>query len=163
MKSRRKEKEEELILLNSEGPVLTAKKAHDDEYVLYDTDNSIVDILNLDEFKDFIYNNVPVTGTDGKDIYYRSHSVDMRAKDADIEVFIKGVESFVPSNTIDGSWISPVKSEKEWQESVLKELFPSYPNGAPRWQYLNGLLHIALEYKKQLDSDDEENEEEENG
>ena len=81
-----------------------------------------------------------------------------------LEIFIKGLQKespFVAFNKEDGSWISPVKSEREWQESILKELFPSYPHGAPRWQYLNGLLHIALEYKEGLETD--ENEEDENG
>jgi hypothetical protein len=85
----------------------------------------------------------------------------MRPDDEDLEIFIKGVQTFVSFNAEDGSWISPIKSEKEWQESVLKELFPSYPHGAPRWQYLNGLLHIALEYKEQMNN--EENDEDENG
>jgi hypothetical protein len=158
---RSKKKSEEIVLLNSEGPILTAKKTDSDEYVLYDREDTIVDILSTIQFTDFIYNNVPLTGTDGKEIYYSSYSRDMRPEDEDLEIFIKGVQTFVSFNAEDGSWISPIKSEREWQESVLKELFPSYPHGAPRWQYLNGLLHIALEYKEGLET--EESEEDENG
>jgi len=143
----------EIELLNSEGPILTAKKTDSDEYVLYDREDTIVDILSTAQFTDFIYHNVPLTGTDGKQIYYDSYSQDMKPDKEYLENFIKGVQK--------GSWISPVKSEREWQESVLKELFPSYPYGAPRWQYLNGLLHIALEYKEGLET--EESEEDENG
>jgi hypothetical protein len=157
----RSKKSEEIELLNSEGPILTAKKTDADEYVLYDREDTIVDILSTSQFTDFIYNNVPLTGTDGKQIYYSSYPRDMRPDDEDLEIFIKGVQTFVSFNAEDGSWISPIKSEKEWQESVLKELFPSYPHGAPRWQYLNGLLHIALEYKEQMNN--EENDEDENG
>jgi hypothetical protein len=157
----RSKKSEEIELLNSEGPILTAKKTDADEYVLYDREDTIVDILSTSQFTDFIYNNVPLTGTDGKQIYYGSYPRDMKPEKEDLEIFIKGVQTFVSFNAEDGSWISPIKSEKEWQESVLKELFPSYPHGAPRWQYLNGLLRIALEYKEQADN--EENDEDENG
>ena len=158
---RSKKDTKEIELLNSEGPILTAKKTDSDEYVLYDREDTIVDILSTSQFTDFIYNNVPLTGTDGKPIYYDSYSSNMKPGKEDLEIFIKGIQNFVAFNTEDGSWISPVKSEKEWQESVLKELFPSYPYGAPRWQYLNGLLHIALEYKEGLET--EENYEDENG
>jgi hypothetical protein len=137
MKSRKKDKDPEIVLLNSEGPILKAKKAHADEYVLYDEDDSIIDILNLEEFNNFIYNNVPVTGTNGKEIYYGSYNKDMKPPKEDIEIFIKGIQTFIPFNAQDGSWLSPVKTEREWQESVLKELFPSYPNAAPR---LNAII-----------------------
>jgi hypothetical protein len=157
----RSKKSDEIVLLNSEGPILKAKKTDSDEYVLYDKEDTIVDILSTSQFTDFIYNNVPLTGTDGKEIYYDSYSLDMKPEKEDLEIFIKGAQTFVAFNEEDGSWISPIKSEKEWQESVLKELFPSYPHGAPKWQYLNGLLHIALEYKEGLET--EENYEDENG
>lgn len=157
----RSKKSDEIVLLNSEGPILKAKKTDSDEYVLYDREDTIVDILSTSQFTDFIYHNVPLTGTDGKPIYYDSYSRDMKPEKEDLEIFIKGIQNFVAFNAEDGSWISPIKSEKEWQESVLKELFPSYPHGAPRWQYLNGLLHIALEYKEGLET--EENYEDENG
>ena len=157
----RSKKSNEIELLNSEGPILKAKKTDSDEYVLYDKEDTIVDILSTRQFTDFVYNNVPLTGTDGKEIYYDSYPKDTKPEKEDLEIFIKGVQTFVAFNAEDGSWISPVKIEKEWQESVLKEIFPSYPHGAPRWQYLNGLLHIALEYKEELETD--ENEEDENG
>ena len=151
-------------LLNSEGPILKAKKTDADEYVLYDKEDTIVDILSTAQFTDFIYHNVPLTGTDGKQICYGSYSQSMKPNKEYLENFIKGIQKgspFVAFNEEDESWISPVKSEREWQESVLKELFPSYPHGAPRWQYLNGLLHIALEYKEGLETDGSE--EDENG
>ena len=160
----RSKKINEIELLNSEGPILTAKKTDSDEYVLYDNEDTIVDILSTSQFTDFIYHNVPLMGTDGKPIYYGSYSQSMKPEKEDLEIFIKGLQKespFVAFNKEDGSWISPVKSEREWQESILKELFPSYPHGAPRWQYLNGLLHIALEYKEGLETDGSE--EDENG
>jgi hypothetical protein len=160
----RSKKSNEIELLNSEGAILKAKKTDPDEYVLYDKEDTIVDILSTSQFTDFIYHNVPLTGTDGKQIYYDSYPQSMKPNNEYLENFIKGIKKespFVAFNEEDGSWISPVKSEKEWQESVLKELFPSYPHGAPRWQYLNGLLHIALEYKEELETDGSE--EDENG
>ena len=53
---------------------------------------------------------------------------------------------FVKFDNIDGQWLSPVKSEREWQEQKLVEIFGHYPNASPKWQYLNGLIQIALEH-----------------
>lgn len=55
-------------------------------------------------------------------------------------------EHFHKADTIDGQWLSLVKSEREWQEEKLAEIFHHYPNASPRWQYMNGLIHMALEY-----------------
>jgi hypothetical protein len=74
----RSKKSDEIVLLNSEGPILKAKKTDSDEYVLYDKEDTIVDILSTSQFTDFVYNNVPLTGTDGKQIYYYSYPPDMK-------------------------------------------------------------------------------------
>lgn len=58
-------------------------------------------------------------------------------------------EHFIESDDIDGTWLSPIKSEREWQEQKLVEIFGHYPNASPRWQYMNGLIHIALKYIEQ--------------
>jgi len=55
-------------------------------------------------------------------------------------------EHFHKADTIDGQWLSLVKSEREWQEEKLAEIFHHYPNASPRWQYMNGLIHMALGY-----------------
>jgi hypothetical protein len=44
----------------------------------------------------------------------------------------------------DAYWLSSSKKEREWQEEKLKEIFEHYPNAAPRYQYLNGLIQMAL-------------------
>ena len=44
----------------------------------------------------------------------------------------------------DAYWLSPIKKEREWQEEKLREIFEHYPNAAPRYQYLTGLIQIAL-------------------
>ena len=64
--------------------------------------------------------------------------------------------TFVPSDNIDGTWLSPVRSEREWQEAKLVELFGHYPNASPRWQYMNGLIIDNLEYRKLMSEDEEE-------
>jgi len=163
-----KKKDKEIDLLNSEGPILKAKKTETDEYVLYDQEDSIVDILSHADFIDFIYNSKPVIGTDGNPIIYSSYSQDMKPEKEDIEIFIKGLPTFLSFKGEDGQWISPIAEEREWQEDVLKELFPSYPNGAPKWQYMNGLLQIALRYKESieidpLETDDNQEDDDENG
>lgn len=57
--------------------------------------------------------------------------------------------AFIKSDNVDGQWLSPVASERKWQEEKLVEIFGHYPNASPRWQYLNGLIQIASEYMKQ--------------
>jgi hypothetical protein len=53
--------------------------------------------------------------------------------------------AFHKADTIDGQWLSPVKEEREWQEQKLLEIF-GHENAGPRWQYMNGLIDMALEY-----------------
>jgi len=160
-----KNKDPEIVLLNSEGPVLKAKGSNDGSYVLYDTEDSIVEILNLDGFIGFIFGNKPVKYTDGREFIFNKFSTGMRTKKSDIIKFI--ILSEKNSAGLD-TWISPSTEEREWQEDALKELFPSYPNGAPKWQYMNGLLQIALRYKESIEIDpieteDTEEEDDENG
>jgi hypothetical protein len=65
------------------------------------------------------------------------------------------MSTFIKPDDVDGQWLSPTPSEREWQEQKLKEIFPSYPNGCQKWQYLNGLIQFALEYTE-LTKDEEE-------
>ena len=62
--------------------------------------------------------------------------------------------AFHKADTVDGQWLSLVKSEREWQKQKLLEIF-GHENAGPRWQYLNGLIHIALKYIE-LTKDEEE-------
>jgi hypothetical protein len=159
----RSKKDNIITLLNSEGPYLKAKNAEDGDFVLYDYEDSIVEILNTKQFVDFIFNDSIVTYTDGKKIKYKDFSTSSRANRGELARFMFGKSvstGFLDFSKIDGQWLSPVPEEREWQEDVLKEIFPSYPNGAPRWQYLNGLLQIALRYKEQIEIDPEINYEE---
>ena len=50
------------------------------------------------------------------------------------------VESAVVS---DSEWLSPNDEERAMQVSKLKDLFPSYPAGGVKWQYMNDLLEMA--------------------
>lgn len=166
-------KNTDLVLVNIEGPFLKVKKAEDGDYVLYDNEDSIVDILSYKKFVDFIFNDLSLIYTDGREIKYKDFSPSSRANRGELARFMfgKGVSrSFLEFSKIDGQWLSPVPEEREWQEDALKELFPSYPNSAPRWQYLNGLLQIALIYKEQMEidhgnskSDNSEEDDDENG
>jgi hypothetical protein len=54
-------------------------------------------------------------------------------------------ESFIKFDKLDGQWLSPIPSEREWQKQKLLEIF-QHENAGPRWQYLNGLIDIALQY-----------------
>jgi len=155
-----KNKEPEIVLLNSEGPVLKGKGGYDGSYVLYDDGDSIVEILNLDEFIGFIFSNKSIKYNDGREFIFSKFSPDMRAKKKDIIKFIIEAEKNILYSNFkseeDDHWISPAQEEKEWQEDVLKEIFPSYPNAAHKWQYMNGLLQIALRYKESIQIDPRE-------
>ena len=62
---------------------------------------------------------------------------------------------FHKADTLDGQWLSPVKTEREWQRQKLLEIF-GHEDAAPRWQYMNGLIDIALEYIELTKEQDEE-------
>ena len=165
-------KDKEIVLVNIEGPILKAKRSEEDEYVLYDSEDSIVDILNHKRFVDFIFNDLSITYTDGKNIKYKDFAPKDRANRGELSRFMFGPgvsKGFLEFSKMDGQWLSPVPEEREWQEDALKEIFPSYPEGAPRWQYMNGLIQISLRYKEQIEIDHgnsidlEETEDDENG
>jgi hypothetical protein len=65
-------------------------------------------------------------------------------------------EHFLKADTVDGQWLSPVKSERAWQEEKLVEIFHHYPMACPRWQYMNGLIDMALRYIKLTQEKDED-------
>lgn len=137
-----------IVLLNSEGPVLTAKKNDEGKFLLYDTDEVLIEELNQKEFIDFVYNKRSITYTDGEKIVYTNKPLTMRANRGELTRFVygEGVKThFVEFDKTDGQWLSPVPSEREWQEEALQFIFGHYPNASPRWQYLNGLIHIALQ------------------
>lgn len=64
-------------------------------------------------------------------------------------IFLNQMKKIInKADTIDGQWLSPVPSEREWQEEKLIEIFGHYPTASPKWQYMNGLIQIALEHIK---------------
>ena len=143
----------EIVLLNSEGPVITVKKDNED-FLLYDTKNELIEILNQKEIIDVVYNGRSII-LDGKEIVYSNTPLSMRANRGELTRFIygDGVKThFVEFDKMDGQWLSPVPSEREWQYKALEKIFPNFPNNSPRWQYLNALLHMGL---KNVDGGDE--------
>jgi hypothetical protein len=66
------------------------------------------------------------------------------------------VKTTFVSDDINGQWLSPVRTEREWQEGKLVELFGHYPNASPRWQYMNNLIIDSIEYRKLMSEDEEE-------
>jgi hypothetical protein len=68
------------------------------------------------------------------------------------KVYIEnGIVNVKPNDLHDSKnpWLSPIESERKWQEEKLVEIFYHYPNASPKWQYMNGLIQIALEHIKQ--------------
>lgn len=56
--------------------------------------------------------------------------------------------AFVKKDDVDGEWLSPVATERAWQEEQLVNIFGHYPNASPRWQYMNGLIQNSLQAER---------------
>ena len=63
-------------------------------------------------------------------------------------------QTFSKPDNVDGQWLSPVPTERAWQEEKLVEIFGHYPTASPRWQYMNGLIQNSLD-AKQMYSEEE--------
>ena len=46
---------------------------------------------------------------------------------------------------VSNSWLSPIESERNWQENHIKKIWEGYPNICPNWQILNGLIRFSCE------------------
>jgi hypothetical protein len=57
-------------------------------------------------------------------------------------------ETFIKTDNFDRQWLSPVATERDWQEEKLVEIFGHYPNASPKWQYMNGLIQNSLDAKQ---------------
>jgi hypothetical protein len=67
---------------------------------------------------------------------------------ADKTITVKRQETFTKPDNVDGQWLSPVPTERAWQEEKLVEIFGHYPTASPRWQYMNGLIQNSLDAKQ---------------
>lgn len=65
-----------------------------------------------------------------------------------------GVCTFIKADTTDGQWLSPVATERVWQEKQLVNIFGHYPNASPRWQYMNGLIQNSLQTERMYTYDE---------
>jgi hypothetical protein len=63
-------------------------------------------------------------------------------------------ETFIKTDNVDGQWLSPVPTERAWQEEKLVEIFEHYPNASPKWQYMNGLIQNSLDAKQMYNEED---------
>jgi hypothetical protein len=86
----------------------------------------------------------PKQDTVGKEFY----------ESADKVITVKRQETFIKPDNVDGQWLSPVPTERAWQEEKLVEIFGHYPTASPRWQYMNGLIQNSLD-AKQMYSEEE--------
>ncbi len=64
------------------------------------------------------------------------------------EIDDKEQQSFTKPDDTDGQWLSPIPSERQWQEEQLINIFEHYPNASPKWQYMNGLIQNSLDIKE---------------
>ena len=70
----------------------------------------------------------------------RQHVIDLMRLDEQ--------ETFIKPDTIDGQWLSPVPTERQWQEERLREITGHYPTASPKWQYMNGLIQNSLDARE---------------
>ena len=64
--------------------------------------------------------------------------------------------TFVKTDKVDGEWLSPIATERAWQEEQLVNIFGHYPNASPRWQYMNGLIQNSLQQERMYSEEDME-------
>jgi hypothetical protein len=88
----------------------------------------------------------------------RLHEQDTVGKEfyesADKTITVYRQETFIKTDNVDGQWLSPVPTERAWQEEKLVEIFGHFPTASPRWQYMNGLIQNSLD-AKQMYSEEE--------
>ena len=77
-----------MVLLNSEGPILTALRAEANEYVVYDTDDSIVAVLTLDEIQEFVHGTMILVDSFGKEWRYAEQPGSMKPDLRELDMFI---------------------------------------------------------------------------
>lgn len=88
---KRSRRDKVITLLNSEGPVLTALKADIDEFVIYDKEDSIVDILDTDKMFAFTRGELILNGP-LQDYHYSSYPGSMKPNLKELDEFI-GVDT----------------------------------------------------------------------
>lgn len=74
-------------LLNSEGPLLWVLKHSDEEYVVYDKEDGIVDILTQNEIQSFVHGNLVLNGEFGP-YKYSEYPGDMKPDLKKLDEFI---------------------------------------------------------------------------
>lgn len=88
---KRSRRDNSITLLNSEGPVLTALKADADEFVIYDKEDSIVDILDADKMFAFTRGELILNGP-LQDYHYTRYPGSMKPNLKELDEFI-GVDT----------------------------------------------------------------------
>jgi len=88
---KRSQRDKGITLLNSEGPVLTALKSDTGEFVIYDTEDSIVDILDNEQMYKFTRGKLILHGPLG-DYHYSSYPGSMKPDLKKLDEFI-GVDT----------------------------------------------------------------------
>jgi len=90
---KRSQRDKGITLLNSEGPVLSALKSDTGEFVIYDTEDSIVDILGSERMFAFTRGELTLHGPLG-DYHYSSYPGSMKPD-------LKKLDEFIGVNTTD--------------------------------------------------------------
>ena len=55
-------------------------------------------------------------------------------------------EELINEKENNNPWLSPIESERKWQEDHIRKIWTGYPNISPNWQILNGLIRFSCEH-----------------
>ena len=58
---------------------------------------------------------------------------------------LEEVQQALNKAAVSNPWLSPIESERAWQEKHIKKIWEGYPNSCPNWQVMNGLITLACE------------------
>ena len=104
-----------------------------------------------DNYSSRVCNHHPETCT------CRDWDINEKPKQETLEEVAENLEeqsTFVKTDNVDGEWLSPIATERAWQEEQLVNIFSHYPNASPRWQYMNGLIQNSLQQERMYSEED---------
>jgi hypothetical protein len=88
MKNPRNNYKSKLVLVNSEGPIITAKKTHRNSYEIFDQWGALLDVWSQENIEDFVYKRLSITDTHIRTWIYPELSEGMKASPEKIKEFL---------------------------------------------------------------------------
>tara|TARA_R110000822_G_scaffold19035_1_gene62259 strand:- start:522 stop:818 length:297 start_codon:yes stop_codon:yes gene_type:complete len=80
-----------------------------------------------------------------EELLFEVYEKGLQQETTDLTAYYEKIEQALNIPVVSNSWLSPIDSEKEWQEKHIKKIWQGYPNICPNWQILNGLIRFSCE------------------